>query len=77
MQNQNKRQTNRLFALIFALNRHGGQVVHQYDLGHSISHELDVDVPGFFNLLGIHLTAVGNTIFFISPSRRDKIFLQH
>ena len=58
------------------INRHGRQVVHQYDLGRSISHELDVDVPGFFKNDGTHLTVVGNSIFFISASRRDKIFLQ-
>ena len=58
------------------INRHGCQIVHQYDLGRSISHELDVDVPGFFKNDGTHLTVVGNSIFFISASRRDKIFLQ-
>ena len=45
------------------INCHGRRFVHQYDLGCTISHEFDVDVPGFFKYDGTHLTAIGNGIF--------------
>ena len=45
------------------INCHCCRVVHQYDLGSTILHELDVDVPGFFKNDGTHLTAIGNSIF--------------
>ena len=59
------------------INHHGRQVVHQYDLGRSISHELDVDVPGFFKNDGTHLTAVGNSIFLLALQEGIKSFFSN
>ena len=59
------------------INCHGRRVVHQYDLGRTISHELDVDVPGFFKNDGTHLTAIGNSIFLLALQKGIKSFFSN
>lgn len=56
------------------INRLGRQVAFNVD-GKAIQHELDFNTTGLFKMDGVHLTAVGNAIFFNTFEEAINLFV--